>query len=249
MIWCEVMGHDTSYRPSREPHVKPFFEVISLMNARKGHYLGQMFREWIKLRLRTLGKNSGDLATAINRDRAVVSRIMNGRQKLTLDQAKQFATVLNCELTEVLEKSGVADRPTAQQLTPGFAESDAVIWSAEGGHKAIELKSVAASFGGARDGVDVWRVKGMALALAGFLPGDWMLVDRMKAERVRAGDVVIAKIYNNSSGAVSAVLRRFEPPVLVAASPDAADQRVFVVDGMNVVIQGKVIAQWRELDG
>lgn len=219
------------------------------MRAVRDHYLGQMFREWLKLRLRTLGKNSGDLAVAINRDRAVVSRIMNGRQKLTIDQAKQFAVVLGCDLAEVLEKSGLADRQTAQQLAPGFADSDVVIWSGEAGQKALAIKSMAASLGANREGVDVWRVKGVALALAGFLPGDWMLVDRLKAERVRAGDVVVAKIYTNSAGTASSVLRRFEPPVLVAASPDPSDQRVFVVDGMNVVIQGKVIAQWREIDG
>jgi SOS-response transcriptional repressor LexA len=96
---------------------------------------------------------------------------------------------------------------------------------------------------GDRPGVDVWRVKSRAMALSGLLEGDFMLVDTHAAERVRAGDVVIAQIYTRTGA--NTVLRRFEPPVLVAASADPADGRVHVVDGDNVVIRGKVVASWR----
>jgi hypothetical protein len=61
---------------------------------------------------------------------------------------------------------------------------------------------------------------------------------------VRPGDVVIAQVYDRG-GSAKTVLRRFEPPVLVAASMDPEDWRVHVVDGNNVLIRGKVVASWR----
>ena len=98
---------------------------------------------------------------------------------------------------------------------------------------------------GQRPGIDVWQVKSAALSLMGFMPGDYILVDTNSAERTKAGDAVVAQVHDNGKGTASIVLRRFEPPVLVAASTAAEDRRVHVVDGVNVVIKGKVIASWR----
>lgn len=202
-----------------------------------------MDRDWLKKRLRIQGKTSADLAEAINRDRAVVSRIMNGHQELTLDQAKIFATELGVEVSEVLQRSGLTDAPVAQAFSPGFAESDATVWMPGPGlAETASIKSVAAALG-ERPGVDVWRVKSRAMMLAGLLDGDFMLVDTHQAERVKPGDIVIAQVYSRTGA--STVLRRFEPPVLLSASTDPADARVHVVDGMNVMVRGKVIASWR----
>ena len=74
--------------------------------------------------------------------------------------------------------------------------------------------------------------------------GDSILVDTHQGDRCRAGDIVIAQIYNRSGGAAT-VLRRFEPPVLISAPPDPEALKVNVVDGDHVVIKGKVIAKWR----
>ena len=79
----------------------------------------------------------------------------------------------------------------------------------------------------------------------GYMPGDYMLVDTHASERARAGDVVVAQVYDNAKGSAVTVLRRFEPPVLVAASTDPEDRRVHIVDGVNVVIRGKVVGSWR----
>lgn len=202
-----------------------------------------MDRDWLKKRLRIQGKTSADLAEAINRDRAVVSRIMNGHQELTLDQAKIFATELGVEVSEVLQRSGLTDAPVAQAFSSGFAESDAVVWMPGPGlSEAASVKSVAAALG-ERPGVDVWRVKSRAMMLAGLLEGDFMLVDTHQTERVKPGDIVIAQVYSRTGA--STVLRRFEPPVLLSASTDPADARVHVVDGINVMVRGKVIASWR----
>jgi hypothetical protein len=163
---------------------------------------------------------------------------------MSLDWAKAFAEVLQVPLATVLEKAGVTDQPTTQQLMPGFRESDVAPFSV--GHGLGEghtVRTIAEALGGGRPGIDVWRVKGPAMALDGMIEGDFFLLDTHQAERVRAGDIVVAQIYTRNGA--NTVLRRFEPPVLVSASLDRGDARVHVVDGVNVVIKGKVTASWR----
>ncbi len=198
---------------------------------------------WFKQQQKRVGVTADQIAEKMGRTRANVSHILNGRQRMSLDWAKAFADVLQVPLATVLEKAGVTDAPTAQAVAPGFSDSDAAPWVAGPGMaETAQVKTLAAAMG-ERPGVDVWRIRGQAMALAGYLAGDFMLVDTHQAERVRAGDVVVAQLYNRSGA--TTVLRRFEPPVLVAASADPADGRVHVVDGVNVVVRGKVVASWR----
>lgn len=198
---------------------------------------------WFKQQQKKAGVTADEIAQKMGRTRANVSHILTGRQRMSLDWAKAFAEVLQVPLATVLEKAGITDAPTAQAFTPGFADSDAAPFvHGPGMAEGHQTRSIAQVMG-ERPGVDVWRVKSRAMALAGLLEGDFMLVDTHAAERVRAGDVVVAQVYGRNGA--NTVLRRFEPPVLVAASADPADARVHVVDGQNVVIRGKVVASWR----
>lgn len=205
-----------------------------------------MDADWFRQQKRRAGVTNADIAARLGRDHTVISKIVSGNQRMTLDWAKIFAEALQVPVATVLEKVGVADAPTAQRIMPGFSDSDAAPWVAGPAMaEAQAVRSVAVALGADRPGVDIWRVKGQAMALAGLLAGDYMLVDTHASERAKAGDIVVAQIYNNANGSATTVLRRFEPPVLVAASIDPADGRVHVVDGVNVVIRGKVIASWR----
>jgi SOS-response transcriptional repressor LexA len=199
--------------------------------------------KWFKAQQKRVGVTAEDIARRMGRTRANVSHILMGRQKMNLEWAEAFAEVLQVPLATVLEKAGVSPKAIAQQITPGFAESDAVPFTPAPA-QADQMKIIATAFGATRPGIDIWRVKSRAMALAGLLDGDFVLVDTHQSERSRAGDVVIAQLYQRNGTAIT-VLRRFEPPVLVAASTDLADARVHVVDGENVVIRGKVIASWR----
>lgn len=201
---------------------------------------------WFKQQQKKAGVTADAIAGVLGRDRSVVSKILSGKQKMTLDWAKAFSQVLQVPLATVLEKAGVGDLETVQQVSPGFAESDAAAWvPGPGLAEAGAVRSVALALGVDRPGVDIWRVKSRAMALGGYLEGDFLLVDTNASERARAGDVVIAQLYNNANGTAATVLRRFEPPVLIAASADPEDNRVHVVDGINVVIRGRVAASWR----
>lgn len=200
-----------------------------------------MDEKWFKSQQKRVGVTADEIASEMGRDRSVVSRIYTGRQKMSLEWAQAFATVLQVPLSTVLEKAGVAAPQQAQQLDPGFSESDAAPWR---GPTPTErgVTDIATALG-ARPGVDIWRVKGRAMALQGLLPGDYMLIDTHAADRAKAGDAVIAQVYTR--GGAATVLRRLEPPVLVAASPDPDDNRVHVIDGINVVVRGVVISSWR----
>lgn len=201
--------------------------------------------KWFKQQQRKMGVTATDIASKIGRDRTAVSHIYMGRQRMSLDWAKAFAEVLQQPLDEILRRAGVTDDATAQSLSPGFSESDATPWvSQEADRRHVE--EVALLFG-KRPGVDVWSVRTGAMHLQGLLPGDYMLVDTNVAERVVAGDIVIAQVYDNSKGKAATVLRRYEPPVLVAASIDPEDMRVLVVDEINVAIRGKILASWRTM--
>lgn len=196
-----------------------------------------METQWFKDQARKAGKTTEDLARAIGRDRAVVSRILNGRQRLQPEQAEAFARELEVPLEEVLAHAGVFSTTAARRVaTGGFLDSDAAPVTGDGGAGRI-----AAALGPG----ELWRVKSPAMALAGLLPGDYLLVDAAAAERCRAGDTVLAEVHDRTAAAAVTVLRRYEPPVLVAASLDPDDRRVHVVDGSNVVIRGKVISSWR----
>jgi transcriptional regulator with XRE-family HTH domain len=202
--------------------------------------------KWFKAQKKRAGVTNADIARRLGRDHTVVSKIVAGSQKMTFEWANAFAQVLGVPLAEVLSQAGQIDSTAAQQLRPGFAESDAVAWvPGPALREASEVQAIASALGADRPGVDVWIVKSRSMAIGGYLEGDYLVVDTHQSERVKAGDVVIAQIYNNNSGTASTVLRRFQPPVLVAASVDPDDQRVHVVDGVNVVIRGKVTASWR----
>lgn len=198
--------------------------------------------KWFKQQQKRVGVTADDIARKMGRTRANVSHILTGRQRMSLDWAKAFAEVLQVPLATVLEKAGVTDAPTAQVITPGFSDSDAAPWvPGPVGSEGQTVPTVAQALGGGRPGVDVWRVKGKAMAQHGLLEGDYMLVDTHQAERVKPGDTVVAQVYNRTGA--TTVLRTFAPPVLMSADPN--DLQVHVVDGVNVVIRGKVVASWR----
>lgn len=200
--------------------------------------------KWFKRQQKIAGVTAEDIAERLGRDRSVVSRIYVGRQPMSLEQAQVFAEVLHVDLDEVLKRAGVLSEQKSKTLALGFGEADVVPFIG----RTSEIAStdrIAECFGGGRAGVDVWKIRSAAMLGDGYRPDDMVLVDTKAAEAVRSGDVVVAQIYDWRSGSARTVFRRFEPPVLVASSPDRADHDVFVVDNTNVVIRGKVIASWR----
>ncbi|MSP42275.1 MAG: UbiX family flavin prenyltransferase [Alphaproteobacteria bacterium] len=71
-----------------------------------------MKTNWIKQKLKSMGVTQEQLAQAIGRDRAVVSRILQGRQPLRLDWAGAFARILQMSPEEFLRQSGAGSERT-----------------------------------------------------------------------------------------------------------------------------------------
>lgn len=200
--------------------------------------------KWFRAQQKRVNVTAEDIAREMGRARSNVSHIYSGKQAMSMEWAKAFAKVLQVPLDEVLRRAGVLEEPQARQLAPGFSDSDAAPFTGTGG-TAARIDQIALCFGGGKPGIDVWQVRSPALHLCGYLPGDYLLVDTHQSELCRAGDVVLAQKYDWQAGDATTLLRRLEPPVLVAASTDPDTQRVHVVDGANVVIAGKVVASWR----
>lgn len=202
--------------------------------------------QWFKDRQKAKGVTADKIADRVGRSRSNVSNIYAGTQRMSMDWARAFAAELDVSLDEVMLHAGLLDEDEAAAMAPGFSEGDATPYASAPGIRKDRAQARAAVFGGDRPGVDVWTVQSRACLFNGLLPGDSVLVDTHQSERARAGDLVLAQIYDYSTGSARTVLRRFEPPVLVAASPDPADNGVHVVDGRNVLIRGRIIASWRE---
>lgn len=200
----------------------------------------------LRARQKELGVTNDDLARAIKRDRSVISRIWSGDRPLKPEEVPAFAEALGVKPDFVIEHAGLTYlwEVKAPAAATYFAE-DAARWDPKPGEEPGPTLDMAKLLGGGRAGIDIWQVKGGALMLEGYRDGDFLLVDHNAAERARAGDVVIAQVYDWNHAAAATLVRRYEPPVLVAASLDPADRKVHVVDGNNVAIKGIVIGSWR----
>jgi len=92
-----------------------------------------------------------------------------------------------------------------------------------------------------RNGVDAWQMKTRALELAGYIPGDTLVVDQGLTPQL--GDVVIAQIYDRN-GDAETVVRIFEGSFLIAATTDPAlISPIFI--NKDVLIRGVCIGSAR----
>jgi len=92
-----------------------------------------------------------------------------------------------------------------------------------------------------RNGVDAWTIRTRALELAGYLPGDTVIVDQNASPQ--AGDVVLAQVYNRN-GDPETVMRIYEPSFLMAATMDPGHIMPILIN-KDVIIRGVVISSLR----
>src|SRR5690606_41913413 len=88
--------------------------------------------------------------------------------------------------------------------------------------------------GRSRAAARIMRCRGRALP--GVCPADIPVIDQTR--RPRAGDLVCAQVTDLATGATGTVMRRFEPPFIVAHSARMEPQRPELVDDERVVIMG-----------
>lgn len=205
--------------------------------------------DFFRERLHALNMTQGALASALRIDRSMVSKILSGERRLKLEEVAPMAAALGISVDDVVEHAGLAAAETVKAIAGRAAgraaAGDASRWDPPAGEARGRVMDMAGLLGGGRPGLDIWQVQGRSMLLDGYAPGDFMLVDLNAAERARPGDVVIAQAYDNPTGSAATLLRRYEPPVLVAATPEREQRLIHVVDNANVVIRGVVVASWR----
>lgn len=133
----------------------------------------------------------------------------------------------------------------ADKVRPGgLADADVAEWPmpASPDRRAAAVRAFCLGQGGWHP----WVIRGRALALAGYLPGDVLIIDHDRT-RPDDGAVVCAQIYDWRQGAARTVLRLLDGGFLVAASADPAYRRPLAL-GDAVAVKGTAVACIRALD-
>lgn len=124
--------------------------------------------------------------------------------------------------------------PGERTQSDGFAEGDAQPWQGDNSPEGTNLAREPLRANQSR-----WIVRSRALELAGVMPGDICTLDQL--EEARAGDIVVAQVYNFERGTAETKIRIFEPPYLVTHTMDrAASDRPLYADRERTVIMGPV---------
>lgn len=196
--------------------------------------LARLHRDWLKNLPAQTGKSLSALAKEIKVAPSTFYR--------PLQEGDNGTSTLNAvTIAKVVDHTGVAPpselgAPSAGRRARGFGE-EAVPYTVM---PADPLAAAIAAIVGERNAVVPWLLKSRAVELAGFLPGDLLLLD-LNAVPV-PGDVVCAQVYDWPHMRAETVVRVFEraPPVelLLARAADPAFAQPLVIDGERVIVKG-----------
>jgi transcriptional regulator with XRE-family HTH domain len=200
------------------------FRVVE--NVRRKHL------DWVNAILEYKGWSPTKLAKVAGIDPSTLSRFL---------RSDNPNTRLNSYSIEKIEAvAGIpAFETQAPTLARGLSEDEAEAY--EPGMVGASSAAIEALRQG-RNGVDPWIMRGRSLELAGYMPGDVLMVD-LNAEP-RVGDVVCAQVYD-MGGRAKTVFRIFEHPFLVAASIDPSLHRPLLIDNRAIMVRGVVVASMR----
>lgn len=188
-------------------------------------------KEWIKAVAASMNLSVSDLARKSGMAASTLTRYIN--------DASGSLTVTDRTLDAIVAYSGIPKHVMpGQRRVLGFGEPDAVPFERD--EAAAELpdwvRDAVRAAKGNRNGVEPWIMKGRSLDLLGVLPGDVLLIDQNR--RPKAGDIVRAQVTDLLTGSTETVIRRFDPPFIVAHSAKLGPQKPELVDDDRVVIMG-----------
>lgn len=128
--------------------------------------------------------------------------------------------------------------PTSAAPLGGLAEPEALAYAVSARRSDLD-RAIVAFVGGLV--ADAWQLRTRAIELAGYLPGDIVVVDR-NAEP-RPGDVVVAQTEAARPRDVTTIWRIYAPPVLMPAS---SDRSLLPTPLVGAIPMGVVIALFRD---
>jgi len=194
----------------------------------------EQVRAWLEDVLRQTGETPSALARRAGLATTTLTRFLTEEGEQRMLGLRSIAKIAHAANVAPLGVPGV--KSTAGPV-PGFAEQEAAPYRLKPEQPSALDQAVTALIGG-RSAADPWVLKSRALELAGYLPGDILILDlNAVPERQK---VVCAQVYRWEERRAETVFRIYEPPYLVAASNDPAFRKPLLVDNDRVIIKGVV---------
>ncbi|MEP6284305.1 MAG: LexA family transcriptional regulator [Nitratireductor sp.] len=188
---------------------------------------------WVKAVMAHRGWNQTELARKAQLDPSTLSRFFR--------EVNPGAMLQSHTIDKIAAVGGIPPFRTEPPAPPrGFQEREAELY--DGSLPDLMTDEVLVAVKTGKNGVDPWILRSDALVHAGYRPGDIVIVDR-NAEPLD-GDIVCAQVYD-ASGKAETVMRIYEEPYLVAASPDPRLQRPLHVGKDHVLLRGVVVGTWK----
>lgn len=193
----------------------------------------RLHREWLRTLPKVTGKALTRLAQEINIAPSTLTR--------PLKEGDDGTSTLNATTIEkIVAATGV--QPPAQLGAPAPGRRAARGFGEEAAPYQIgpddPIAAAIAALVGERNGVAPWVLRSRAVELAGFLPGDVLLLDLNATPQ--PGDLVCAQVYDWPRMKAESVVRVFEraPPIELLLARSYEHHQPLVVDGERVQIKG-----------
>lgn len=186
----------------------------------------QATRDWVLAVLKATGWSPHRLATEAGVSPSTVHRALNDPRFVTKD-----TTLAKLAAAANTNKPARHRSVAHPGILGGFAEPEAIFVSPDEFATEYAIRLM--------DGEAVWRLNSRAIELAGYRPGDYLLVSQHVT--ARAGDAVCVQLYNLQLGSAETVFRIFEPPFVDVRSMDPTiSSTPQLVDNHRAMIWGTV---------
>ncbi len=188
-------------------------------------------RAWLHELIAITNKSPTELANGAGLSFSTLTRFLN---------SPSYTGVLSPETIDSLKETYNVPGPEEYayeraRAASGYAEAERVEMQGKG-----ETQSIGRSLlQGRPEDTEIWRLKTSALAQAGYLPGDLLVIDPEATPAAR--DVVKAHIYDARRGSTETIWRVYDAPYLVAAAADQLSYKPMLVDQQSVIIMGVVV--------
>lgn len=193
-------------------------------------------RQWLDDIRRRFHVNIADIARRAGVAYSTVNRLYRGQ----VDTALSARTVDKIMAAfGVGPPGGAAAGPLYEDCTPVAAREIRAL--AEQGAPA--LARLAEILEAGPDDLSLWRVTSGALAQAGYLPGDYVVVNA--AAGAARGHPVLARADSIDVPGTRHLLRIYDPPFLLAPSADPHLRKPLALDDARITLLGVVAASFR----
>lgn len=191
-------------------------------------------REWLQEVLSKTGWNQTKLSKKANLSPSTLSHFLSG--------TRDGHALTSRTISAIEQVSGLAfdGRKMSPAFPTGGSHNDGQVLDDAFSAEHSEVLDVLLSQGAGRS---AYVLTSGALRLAGYVPGDVLVVD--PSIEPEDNDLVLAQATDAEDGAKRIVFRIFCQPYLVAPGMDAKDRFPLVVDRYHTKIRGVVVASVR----